>query len=743
MSERTLRVVASSVHAWTQVPPDTSVVVRFDRPVDPRSAQSGFRLLGEDNRAVVRVSADGLEATWTPRVPPAEGEHTLLVEDVVTRERDTAVVPWRLPFVVAAAEDPSRPYGQVLLHSSTARLRMSSARYRISKLLDPRTGARRQVALEETGAVVDLGAIRREDGRRYAEKYGKLHPALFDKVERAAAEDRIPVALWMRVDEEPVDKRRFELDPCAPPPEELVAYRVQIRVAGARLTALLRKRFDLEVQSALAGAPVLLLELTPAQVRELARLDEVALLFFHETGGVDDVKDSMAISGADVVVNLQGWRGTGARVAVWEAAPDDESQLVISDHFAPVGTFTTQHARLVTGIIKHRALPWIGNFDQLIEWRGGYAPDCRIFSANSYLVQALDWAVGQKDCRVINQSFHRPDDARRTGLSLDDALKDYLAIHYPYPTIVQAAGEIAEAEPAAELFVSPKGYNSLRVGNHNDTATATDGGALTGNPPTPNGDRELPELCANGTAVKAVGITQNNTGTSFAAAAVSGSVALLHQMAPALQIWPEGVRAILLAGAGNVTGRTWWRDLRAGVDAADGAGALDIEESGAIAKSRVGPDSPGEPRGWDVGAFERASFDASDIWRRSYRVRAPELAGGRVKVALAWNSVAPWGRSGTLVISYPWPPADYDLLIYDGDKLVAWSASWDNNYEIAEFWGEAGKTYTIRIYLAPDDPSDERLPPYPKAYGIAWTVRSIALLPYMIRPKHLKDYIRE
>src|SRR5262249_32851823 len=144
-------------------------------------------------------------ATWTPRVHPDEGEHTLVVEDVVTRERDTAVVPWRLPFVVAATEDASRPYGEILLHSSTASLRMSSARYRISKLLDPRTGARRQVALDRAGAVVELDAIRREDDRLFVEKYGKLHPALFDKVEGAADEDRIPVAVWMRVDEQPVD----------------------------------------------------------------------------------------------------------------------------------------------------------------------------------------------------------------------------------------------------------------------------------------------------------------------------------------------------------------------------------------------------------------------------------------------------------------------------------------------------------------------------------------------------------
>jgi hypothetical protein len=734
MSDRTLRVVGSSVHAWAQVPPDVSIAVRFNHAVDPRSAQSGFRLAGEDARAVVRASADGLEATWTPLSPPDEGEHTLLVEDVVSRERDCAVAPWRLPFVVAASQDPARPYGEILLHSSTANLRMSARRYAISKLLDPRSGKRRQVALDEAGSVVDLDEILREDARMFVEKYGKIHPDLHEKIASASESKRISVALWSCWEEEPVDKSRFELEPCDPAPDALVAYRARIRETGAHLTALLRERYGVEVLSGLAAAPVLILELTPAEVRELARLDEVAMLFLHEIDGVDDVKNSMAVSGADVVVNLQGWRGTGVRVAVWEAAPDDESRLVIHAHFLPVGHFKTPHARLVTGIIKHK-VPWSAYLDRPIQPKGGYAPDCRIYSANSYLVSALDWAVVDQGCRVINQSFHRPNDAGNPFLSFDDIWKDFLALHYPYPTIVQAAGDVGEALPYSTLFVSHKSYNSLRVGNHNDAATAIDGGSLSGNPPTLHGDRELPEICANGTAVEAVGVTQNNTGTSFAAPAVAGSVALLQQMAPALASWPEGARAILLAGAVNVTGRTWWRDLRAGVDAADGAGALDIAESGRIAKSRIGRDARGEARGWDVGTFELQDFDPAGDWRHSYRVQVPELGGG-VKVALAWNCDAP-ALISSFLLDLSRIPEDYDLYIYDGDDLVTWSASWDNNYEIAEFWGKAGKTYTIRIYRAPND----REALYPRCYGLAWTVRSIDVLQLAERAAKYKDLI--
>jgi hypothetical protein len=734
MSDRALHVVGSIPRAWVQVAPDTPITVRFSLPVDARSAQSGLRLLGEHARAAVRLSDDGTEAMWTPDSPPAEGEHTLLVEDVVSRDHKAVVTPWRLPFVVAASENAVRPYGQVLLHSSTAHLRMSSARYAISKLLDPATGVRRQVAVDEAGNAVDLDAILREDARLFLEKYGKLHPLLYEKIASIPESERIPVALWIHVEEEPVDKSRFDLDPCETVPEPLIAYRAQIQGAQGRVTELLRKRCGVEVQSALMAAPVLFLELTASQAREIARLDDVAGLFLHDTHGVEDLKNSMAISGANLVVEVEGWRGTGVRVAIWEAAPDDDSLLSIHEYFQSGAQPKSAHARLVTGIIKHKVPSSAEVFGQGRR-HGGYAPECRIYSANSFDTSALEWAVVHRQCRVVNQSFHQVWEPALPWRSLDDHLKDYLVLHFPFPTVVEAAGDVGETAAHPKLYVAHKGYNTLKVGNHNDAATAIDGGSISGNPYSPHGDRELPEICANGTAVEGVGITQNNTGTSFAAPAVAGSAALLHQIAPHLAWWPEGTRAVLLAGAVNVTGKTWWRDVRAGVDAADGAGALDIAESARIARNHSNRDNAGELRGWDAGTFDLQDFDPVGDWEHFYRVRIPDLGGGRVKVAFAWASDEPDPSTFPLYLEQP---DDYDLYVYEGDKLVAWSASWDNTYEIAEFWGDAGKTYTIRIYRAPSD----RTAVYARYYGIAWTVRSPAALPFVEYTQNVRDFIQ-
>ena len=139
MNDTELNVVSASLDAWAAVPPDTSITVRFSLPIEAQSAQAGIRPIADNVIGEVRLSADGKEATWTPSSALPEGEHTLLVQDVIAQKSGVAVTPWKLPFCVAACEDLGRPYGQVLLHRSTTRLRTSERQYSISKLLDPRS----------------------------------------------------------------------------------------------------------------------------------------------------------------------------------------------------------------------------------------------------------------------------------------------------------------------------------------------------------------------------------------------------------------------------------------------------------------------------------------------------------------------------------------------------------------------------------------------------------------------------
>ena len=308
-------------------------------------------------------------------------------------------------------------------------------------------------------------------------------------------------------------------------------------------------------------------------------------------------------------------------------------------------------------------------------------------------------------------------------LSFDDVYKDWLAITWPYPTICQAAGNFWSTDPdnispPSSEFVNHKGFNSLAVGNHNDAASAMSTSSVFRNPTSSHGDRELPEISANGTFVDAVNLTKS--GTSMASPAVAGVAALVQSTDTTLKHWPEGCRAILLAGATrNVTDDTWWKDVASNNDARDGSGAVNALESHRIAQSRRSRNASATRRGWDVGSLRTSDFNSSTRQSTfSYKVKVPSGFFGprKVKVALAWTSeVNVLSVFGITIPLTSQLTVDLDLKIFDSaGNQVGYSGSWDNSYEIAEFTGAPGATYTIRIRRWS---GTDRV-----WYGIGWTV---------------------
>jgi len=281
---------------------------------------------------------------------------------------------------------------------------------------------------------------------------------------------------------------------------------------------------------------------------------------------------------------------------------------------------------------------------------------------------------------------------------------------------VHAAGN--QSPTATTEFVNHKGYNVVVVGNHDDTAAHLQPSSVFRNPASTHGDRELPDLCANGDHVTAVGLTMS--GTSFASPAVAGSVALLQNTANVLGSWPEGCRAILLAAAGrNVSGSTWWDDVRRRVDGSDGVGALDTREGVRIARARATRDGAARRCGWDVGSLYDADFDTNGRSRFRHAIAVPAGdAPKTVRAALAWSSKVTYVEDPTQT-----PPiksvqsrltVDLDLYVYQGTRLVAWSSSFDNSYEVVDFQGTPGTSYdiVIRRWSGTDW----------VWYGVAWTV---------------------
>jgi len=533
---------------------------------------------------------------------------------------------------------------------------------------------------------------------------------LYHRLATEKAKGRIKVAVWLRHDELLPRKTTRALKP-SQRRSSFVEHNRRRRTAIANTverflatdTGALLRRAETAVD-----APVLFARLTKADLRALHADKQVVGLFLAPERPADDLADSLRVSGADTVISA-GTKGSGVRVAVWEQGPDSTANLTISGFFDTAQSAMSSHARMTNGIIKNKE----PNKPK------GFAPSCTLFSANSYDRAALDWAVGQQNCSVISQSFH--DDAEQTSdaLSFMDIYKDWLALNPPYPTIVMASGNGTSTE-----YVNHKSFNTLTVGNHDDAAAAMAGSTVFRNPASTHGDRELPEIAGNGTGVSVVGLS--DSGTSFAAPAVAGSVALVQGVDTILQIWPEGCRAILLAAADkNVTGSTWWKDVSTSTDARDGAGALDAKQAVEITRARRGRNNSGHALGWDIGYFEDGLFSADQMSTFEYRITVPAnrlqfYTRPRVKVALAWNSMVSTIIIPLVNIELPISSVlthDYDIMVFDaGGRLVGYSGSYDNSYEVAEFDANVGATYTVKIrrWTGGGD----------MAYGIAWSTRS-------------------
>lgn len=434
-----------------------------------------------------------------------------------------------------------------------------------------------------------------------------------------------------------------------------------------------------------------------------------------QTSPLLDVSDIMSDNTANEVVDVQGWKATNIRVGVFEGSPGNETKdgvsyigydnIKVEEYYDPSkDPGSSSHATTVIGIIKNTSGSCI-------------APDAKIYSANDYSYDSLEWAITGKECRVINQSFHEAHEVDTGELSWEDILKDYLVLQYPYPFITSAAGNYSSTPETSNLSVpsdeycNHKGYNYICVGNHDDFDSSGNPNGMRAssvfrNPDSSHNDRELPEMCANGTSVKLFDQSRGS-GTSFSSPAVAGAAALLQNMDNLLLYWPEGIRAILFSGTThNIVDNNWSTDVRI-IDGKDGVGALDVNTSGKIAQRRSSKDNSPCPRGWHCGVINDSAFGEDNLTTYSYWIGVPynfndqDNTKRNVKVALAWNSeITNYTILGidTGIRKSSDLKIDLDLEVYDSSgNLVGYSNTWDNSYEVVEFMGNVNEKYEIKI----------------------------------------------
>lgn len=702
----------------------STITVNVRAGSDPDTTARAIGVIGVDGAA---LPAEPGRFTWAPRSTIPPGWQTFVVEAITDVNLQTTSRRIQIPFYVV---ETLAQFPASLRVESFTRMRLAADGF---ERLDPKS--------IPTGAFVDvLKAVNREDGmpvslgfdqsgreldgelqlREHRDKLvaakEKLDDTLRQELSRLAPSDSVLIDAWFRVEEpEPLIPDR-PLDEA-----ELAA----VKASELELTRRIRRRAREIVEDIQKGlpsgvvtfenpedrVPVLTLRVPSEFVRRVAGTEAINAVYFHDESVVLDLADSISVARSQHV-HLAGRTGVGVRVAVWETAPDQTSNLFTSASFKPLPTTTNVHSTVVHEIIRNNG----------INSPFGHAPGCDLYSANSTKPAALTWAVDQ-ECSVINQSFHRGTEASSGTPSSYDLRQDYLASHWPFPLIVNAAGNLDDGEgimpPDAE-YVNHKGYNTLSVGNH-DESFWIDSQSAFRNPSSLHGDRELPELSANGTSIVAESLS--SSGTSFAAPAVSGVAALIQETATTLVHWPEGCRAILLAAAGpRHRARTWWQDIVDHVDGVDGAGALNAEEGFEVAKRRSAKNAVPTPRGWDVGELQAKDFGESSQTVFNYQLSVPKASqpAPRIRVALAWMSL-----TGDLPHYWSTLDVDLDLAVYDVNNVqVGFSGSWDNSYELVDFVGVPGAVYTIKIRRSSLNVATR--------YGIAWTTHGRPPPPHLL-----------
>jgi hypothetical protein len=338
------------------------------------------------------------------------------------------------------------------------------------------------------------------------------------------------------------------------------------------------------------------------------------------------------------------------------------------------------HAAAVAGIIRstdsfERGIAHAANL-----WIGGSCSG-QPSELHDRSTAAANWGA-----RVFNLSFGRYDAG---VLSEMDRYYDSLVLNQ-FRTVVVAAGNSGSG---AYVLTPGTAYNVITVGSFNEANNLMSGFSSGLDPISSHGDREKPEVAAPGdTFVSATNawpwLGNVGSGTSYAAPMVSGITALLMQRNPTLQLWPEIVRAILMASATrNIEGDSRLSEL-------DGAGGVFADLADDVVTGARG-NSAG--MGYNCSTAPTLNVGSMGL-----------SAGVPTRVVISWDTDPAYSSYGTQ------PSADLDLLIQDpAGNYVTSSASYDNTYEIVQFTPSTSGTYTIWVLKHRCDLS-------PRFLGYAW-----------------------
>ncbi|HKD99678.1 MAG TPA: S8 family serine peptidase [Planctomycetota bacterium] len=586
-----------------------------------------------------------------------------------------------------------------------------------------RGGEKTVVSLDAEGREVDLAAARALDAQIAQARRGKIDRRLAEELAKAAPGARLDVLV--RVETPPVDDLRTaladriaDLDVLGLATRDAIddlraAHRAEVAAVVAPRTRAVADRLraaGIEVVSVLEGAPWLRARADAGEAARIAADPGVA-----EIGTAEVAPDRVQATAVKAIkadlVQAGAWDhaaddGAGARISV------NEWTNVCSSPYLPVTAAEVPSASMNphTSMVASLAL---GRNPAM----KGAAPGASLLvGADGYSENACVWSVNQS-ADVINLSITM-NKFGEPSITPFDKFCDWLARTYGV-TVCAASGNSAEQTYtyAGHPGGPGNGYNALTVGatwDHDTPTTSDDTMAGFSNWKNPDTAVETPQVVAPGVSITSVtgcGSIWDGTwdGTSCASPLAAGSAALLVSKVPALGIWQEAVRALLMASA--------WHNIEGGaaMSSKDGAGSID-----ALGAYRALTDGR-----YSYGTLTPASFDGSGFYTA---LTVDLVAGETARVALAFDSQTSGAVGNPPTVGFDQLAADLDLYVYlPGGVQWAVSASAVNSFEVVQFTALLTGTYVVKI-------KNYAFPAASEYFGIALSTDSdpctLATLPF-------------
>ena len=624
---------------------------------------------------LILILIAGIVFTSLPRVT-AQKEHRLSAEEQKLLQ-------------VAAKHEGLDASRLQIINSSAVELPLTGQHIQTAKVLDTDNGKAFTASIDDQGQEVDFATLKAEEQRAYRARYGKLHPKLHKKVEDVRANEKIKVAFWLNPAEdlESQDPRTGRTDLSREEVDALIARRTeQVKAANTRATEGLTRALERAghvVDGRGEGAPMVFATLPAGLVRQFSERPDVQVAYLAQD---EKYADHMNVGGpsirADALWNL-GITGTGARIAIVEDSRVDFGNSCLSSHNlgtrVPNDPNVDDHATACAGI----AASSHNKFTGIAPGSGIYSSNIVSYANFANIAAATDAAALNAD--ISNNSWGLDGCGYDGSVNVWGRHADYI-VRYIWDTVTASAGNNGFCTSKGYVNSVGSGFNTIAVGNYDDAGTVSPTDNVMSStsswedPISLHGDREKPEVAAPGVNIKTTvmsptlscDMAEIGSGTSFSAPMVAGLAADLIQANPSLRIFPESVKALILAGAtDNIEGAARLSEF-------DGAGGVNAFTSyTSVVNNR-----------FTWRSVLASSFDVNgDITIDMGWVNA----GQRVKVALVWDS--------NPTSDYVNDPLNADLDLYVvGPSQFQVSASWDNSYEVVDFTPAISGPFQIKVH---------------------------------------------